>query len=256
VEHCPSDSWEAEIGWFFSPSRMTIDLGSTWSDSDQFICSRCESLDLVRFFETRPPWNAQSDFTENFDEQKDFTRSLGKTGSVQFWTNCALCCCFIAITPHPSSVEQEIFLVPDWTISRVSGELGAVTMDSPEKRQYATCLIPVLKPSSLSLGTRVVAHRGDALCMLEEGSEQQTTLGGRQIDSHNIDVDLINRWIAACVERHDEFCLPTATKELHEIRLIEIESRKVVAYPGPRMRVCRVELRMGRCNPRQLQARR
>jgi hypothetical protein len=121
---------------------------------------------------------------------------------------------------------QEIFLVPDWTISRVSGELGAVTMDSPEKRQYTTCLLPVLKPSSLSLATRVVAHRGDALCMLEKDIEPQATLGGRQIDSHNINVDMIHEWVEACAERHDESCLPTATRELEEIRLIEIESRK------------------------------
>lgn len=233
VEHCPVDGWAAEYGWFFSPSRMAIDVGTAWSNTDQVICSRCESLDLVRFFETRPPWNAQADFTDDFDKQKDFIRSLGKAGSVQFWADCSVCCCLFAITPHPSSVGQEIFLVPDWTISRVSGELGAVTMDSPEKRQYTTCLIPVLKPSSISLATRVVAHRGDALCMLEKDIEPQATLGGRQIDSHNINVDMIHKWVEACAERHDESCHPTAMKELEEIRLIEIESRKVVQYPGP-----------------------
>ncbi|KAN0099764.1 Heterokaryon incompatibility protein (HET) domain containing protein [Hyaloscypha variabilis] len=234
VEHCPVEGWAGEFDWSFSPARMAIDLGTSWSDTDyQVICSRCESLDLVRFFETRPPWNAQADFTDDLDKQKDFIRSLGKTGSVQFWADCSLCCCLFAITPHPSSVGQEIFLVPDWTISRVSGELGAVTMDSPEKRQYTSCLLSVLKPSTISLPTRVVAHRGDALCMLEKDIEPQATLGGRQIDSHNINVDLIHKWVEACAERHDESCLPTAMKELEEIRLIEIESRKVVEYPGP-----------------------
>jgi hypothetical protein len=35
------------------------------------------------------------------------------------------------------------------------------------------------------------------------------------------------------VKRHDEACLPVSTKELEEIRLIEIETRKVVKCPGP-----------------------
>jgi hypothetical protein len=31
---------------------------------------------------------------------------------------------------------------------------------------------------------------------------------------------------------HNEYCLPVSIKELEEIRLIEIETRKVVKYPG------------------------
>jgi hypothetical protein len=93
--------------------------------------------------------------------------------------------------PQPSSVDQDIFLVPDWTISRVSGELGAVTMESPEKRQYTTYVLAVLKPSSISLPTRISAHRGDALCLLEKDVGPQSSLGGKRINSRDINVDLI-----------------------------------------------------------------
>ncbi|KAH0565586.1 hypothetical protein GP486_001019 [Trichoglossum hirsutum] len=233
VDHCPADSWARELDWFFSPARRRIGLGTIWSGTEQAICPRCESLDLIRFFETQPPWETQSEFTDKFDEKKDFIRNLGQTGSIQFWADCSVCCCLFAITPQPSSVDQKIFLIPDWTISRVSGELGVVTMDSPEKRQYTTCLLSVLKPSSLSLATRILAHRGDALCVLEKDLESQHTLGGRQIDSRNINVNLILNWVEACTKRHDGSCLPVPTKELEEIRLIEIETRRVVRYPGP-----------------------
>ena len=35
------------------------------------------------------------------------------------------------------------------------------------------------------------------------------------------------------MKRHDESCLPVLTRELEESRLIEIETRKLVEYPGP-----------------------
>ena len=106
-------------------------------------------------------------------------------------------------------------------------------MDSPEKGQYTTCVLAVLKPSLISLPTRISAHRGDALCLLEKDIESQSSLGGRRIDFHDINVDLILSWVRSCLERHDEACLPVPTKELEEIRLIEVETRKVVKYPGP-----------------------
>jgi hypothetical protein len=233
VKHCPTDDWAGELDWFFSRARSGIDLGTNWSTTDQAICPRCESLNLIQFLETCPPWKKQSEFTNDFDEKKDSIRSLGQTGSVHFWADCSVCCCLFAIMPQPSSVDQDVFLVPDWTISRVSGELGAVTMDSLEKRQYTTCVLAVLKPSSISLPTRIYAHRGDALCLLEKDVGPQSSLGGRRINSHDINVDLILSWVDSCVKRHDEACLPVPTKELEEIRLIEIETRKVVKYPGP-----------------------
>jgi hypothetical protein len=53
--------------------------------------------------------------------------------------------------------------------------------------------------------------------MLEEDIEPQSTLGGRRIDTSHANIGLIHEWIAACEARHDEFCLPIATKELDEI---------------------------------------
>ncbi|KIN02953.1 hypothetical protein OIDMADRAFT_27430 [Oidiodendron maius Zn] len=231
VEHCPADGWVGELDWFFSPARRHINLGTVWDHTDQTMCSRCESLDLIRFFETRPPWKTQLDFRPNFEEKAGFIRKLGRMGSVQFRADCPVCCCIFAITPHPSSADQEIFLVPDWTISRLSGELGAVTMETPEKQQYATCLLSVLKPSSIPLSTRVTAHRGDALCLVDDVRSDRT-LGGRRINSRELNVELILNWVHACVKRHDEFCLPVPTKDLEEIRLVDIETRKVVKYPG------------------------
>jgi len=137
-----------------------------------------------------------------------------------------------ALTQNPTSLEQEVFILPDWTICRVSGELE-IKMDSPQKRDYATCLLSVLKPSSISLPVGIVAHRGDALCLVENDIGPQRTLGGRRINSHETNVQMILSWIDACVKRHDAACLPVPTKDLEEVRFIDVKSRQVVKYPGP-----------------------
>lgn len=232
VEHCPSGTWEPELGWIFSPVRRSVEFAVECTSASQVICSRCESLDLIQLLESRPPWTSQSELSEAFEEGSGSIRNLGRTVSIQFWADCSICCCLFAITQNPGSTEQEVLLLPDWTICRVSGELG-IKMDSPEKQDYATCLLSILRPSSISLPVPVVAHRGDALCLAENDVKPQRTLGGRRIDSHEINVDMILSWIDSCIKRHDSACTPVDTKDLEEVRLIEVESRQVVRYPGP-----------------------
>ncbi|KAL9069292.1 MAG: hypothetical protein Q9157_006210 [Trypethelium eluteriae] len=40
-------------------------------------------------------------------------------------------------------------------------------------------------------------------------------------------------WVEACVDRHDISCAPIATKDLEQVRLVDIETLKVVHFPGP-----------------------
>lgn len=231
VDHCTSDNWGDELGWMFSPDRRRVGLVTENAGNDQVICSRCESLDLIQLLEARPPWNSQTEFGDAFENGSESIRNLGRAGSIHFWLGCAVCCCLFALTQNPSSSEQEVLLVPDWSICRLSGELG-IKMDSSEKRNYATCLLSVLKPSSVPLPVPVVAHRGDALCILEEDVGTQRTLGGRRIDSHEMNVEMVIGWVESCMERHDVACLPVHTKNLEDVRLIDVTSRQVIKYPG------------------------
>ncbi|KIW14315.1 hypothetical protein PV08_07097 [Exophiala spinifera] len=105
-------------------------------------------------------------------------------------------------------------------------------MDSPAKRKYATCILSVLEPSSVPLPTRIIAHRGDALCLLDGGVHSHSTLGGRRIDFSGINLKMILDWVQACQDRHDASCLPMATEELGKVRLIDVETRTIVRYPG------------------------
>lgn len=143
-----------------------------------------------------------------------------------------MCCCLFAITPSVLSPEQEVIIIPDWTACRVSGEL-AYNSDRPEKRDYATCLVVVLKPSSILVPFSARAHRGDALCLLDSDLEPTRTLGGRYVNPLTIDYKMILEWISSCQMLHNETCLPVHTDELREIRLIDVETKEVVKYQGP-----------------------
>ncbi len=56
-------------------------------------------------------------------------------------------------------------------------------MDTEEQHQYAKCLLVALKPSSLHLTFSIIAHRGDALCIMEgDDADYATTLGGDRLN--------------------------------------------------------------------------
>lgn len=126
VEKCSTNQHVEDPDRFFSSARRQLDLAIR---DKQKLCPRCESLDLTNFFDARPPWNTQLELTDKFDEKGDAVRDLGFVATVEFQSGCPVCCCLFAISPQPSSLDQKIFLVPDWSVSRLSGELGVVTMD-------------------------------------------------------------------------------------------------------------------------------
>jgi hypothetical protein len=74
--------------------------------------------------EPRPPWTSQSELSDALEKGNESVLNLGKTGTIEFWADCPVCCCLFAITQNPSSAEQEVLLLPDWTTNRVAGELG------------------------------------------------------------------------------------------------------------------------------------
>ena len=232
VDDCTSAESIGELEWMFSDTRRSFNIECMRPKSEDNICSRCLSLDLLSLLESRPAWTQQSQFKDAYEEGHASIRSLGRAGAIQFQKDCPVCCCLFAVAPSALSPEQEVLIIPDWTACRVSGEL-TYDSDRPEKRNYATCLLIVLKPSSIQVPFSTRAHRGDALCLLDSDLEANRTLGGRHINPVTIDFSMILEWISSCQKRHNETCLPVHTGELREIRLIDVETREVVEYQGP-----------------------
>ena len=218
-----------------------MDFQSAWSITEHKLCARCRRLDLLATLNSSPPWKSQSELVKAFEGGHESIQNLGTAGSVQFWTDCSVCRCLFAMTPNPSSAEQEILLFPDWTMSRLAGEDG-VAIDSKMKSRSATCVVIVLKPSTVGLPLPIIAHRGDALCLIEEDLDPSRYLGGRRIEQGLVHVgsgdglgisgrlELARTWINACSTRHGTACAPVVTEEMDQVRLLDVDSRKIVSF--------------------------
>ena len=123
-------------------------------------------------------------------------------------------------------------MFPDWTMNRLIGE-DEVDMDTEEKRQYAKCLLVTLKHNSDQLDLSMIAHRGDALCIMEgDDAENATTLGGRLVQSCSLNTGVIEEWLSTCLRLHGPHCSPVYDEDLQGIRLIDVlEPRKIINYP-------------------------
>ena len=234
VNDCKSTRWRPENDWMSSKARQQMDFTAAWNHSSNqpLICQRCLDLDLLGLLNSYPPWTTQVQLSDAIKERHKCIRRLGKVGTIILQNDCQLCICLFAMTPYASSADQEILFLPDWTIVRISGETGIV-LDSEEQRQYATCLVIALDPNpSITISTPVLAHRSDALCLLESNLESQRTLGGRRIKQDEIDFSIIKEWLFTCAQRHDSGCRPLFTGELQDVHLIDVESRLIVNHPG------------------------
>ena len=215
----------------FSKARMDMDFSSAWATSEHMLCYRCEGLDLTNILDAKPPWNSQSEQTKALEKGSQSVRYLGKVGSIEFWADCCFCRCLFAMTPNPSSTEQDVLLLPDWTLCRVSGEMGVV-MDNDNKRQYATCLVVTLNPSSHSIPFATRVHRGDYMCLMESDLKQHRTLGGRKVTQNQLDITIVEEWLSRCFKLHGADCAPVLTEELDQVRLIDVQQRQIVRFPG------------------------
>ena len=228
---CSSQDWLPPLEWMFSEARMRMDFQFAWSSSDHVLCRRCEQLDLIGMLDGFPPWTSQKEQEEAVSRRDESIRSLGDTGTVEFWDDCHVCRCLFALTPNPYSNDQEVLLLPDWSLYRVTGEFGAV-LDTPEKRQYATCLVVALDPGSISLPFAVHAHRSDAMCLMAEDLQDGRTLGGRKLMRGPTNMEMVKEWIGRCARLHGTHCAPVLTEELTGIRLIDVQQRRIVKFPG------------------------
>ena len=230
ASNCPSHRWPSnEFTWFFSEERRRIDCGSPSEISRRELCKRCEDLDILQLLQEELPWKSASALNEAARAGTDKFQSLGKTGSIEFWNDCTLCLCLFALTPNPSSPNQDVLILPDWTMNRVAGETPTVN-DLEGWHRFSKCLLITLSDSlgSMEFNTRV--HRGDALCVVDEDDPNQS-LAGRFISPGHLRIEMVKGWLSSCDELHSATCRPIWTQELPDLKLVDVETRRIVRPP-------------------------
>ena len=232
VNDCPLPTWSPELEWFYSSARKSMRFADVASSSQQELCRRCEDLDVLNFLHEDIPWKSADGLNQAAREGNNLIRSIGTTGSIQFRYDCPLCWCLFAMTPNPSSPVQEVLILPDRTMNRLSGD-GGIDMMTEDKLQNARCLLIALRPSQGTTAFSILAHDGDALCIMEgDDADYATTLGGRVVESCSLNTGVIKEWLSTCLRLHGRDCTPVYTEDLQGIHLIDVlEHRKVINYP-------------------------
>ena len=206
-----------------------MDFGNLSEMPEQKLCQRCEDLNILQLLHEELPWKSTSALNKLALDGPAKFRSLGKTGSIEFWNDCPLCLCLFALTPNPSSPTQDVLILPDWTMNRVAGETDTVT-DMEGWRQFPKCLLVTLSGVSSSLQFSAKVHRGDALCVVEE-DDPNHSLAGRLIAPDRLSIEIIEDWLASCSKLHGTKCRPVWTQELPDIKLVDISTREIVQPP-------------------------
>ena len=193
--------------------------------------ARCSRLNILQMLNENVPWKTKDGMNKSMTKEDGHFRNIGRTGSFEFWNDFGLCRCIFALAPNPSSSLQDVILFTDWTMARIAGENG-ITISSDQKPGYAKCLLVALKPSSGNIEFSIVAHRGDALCIIDEDqTSEDSALRARIVDSTIIDFEVIKQWISTSHRLHHADCNPVHTDDLGEIRRIDLATLSIVTYP-------------------------
>ena len=85
------------------------------------------------------------------------------------------------------------------------------------------------------LQTSAVGGEGvDAIGLIdiEEGQlNDSPALGVKQVDPQTPDYSMIKGWLHRCDELHHTTCRPLASENLERIKLVDVETRRIVKYP-------------------------
>jgi hypothetical protein len=175
TKHWPRDAF----AWFFSEERRNLDFQELSRSLNQ-LCKRCEDLDVLQLLQEDLPWKTTAELNKLAAKGTEKFRSIGKTGSVEFRNDYALCMCLFALTPSPSSSTQDVLLLTDWSMNRVAGETPTVT-DLEGWSQFPKCLLVALSAdtNSMVFNTKAASRRRP----LYSRRRQPPTRAGRKVYS-------------------------------------------------------------------------
>jgi hypothetical protein len=254
VEKCPRYIWQWEhpgstLPPDVEPTRPSPPFNPfpTIDGSSQALCPRCSQLDtsLSKIASHRP--FVQEDYDDG--HSKRATRkttqipSLGPVRTLLLLSTCSLCR-LIFDSSYLTDEEMEIVrfggelvLVTGWTIYRLEKDLYW-TGCGRGKGPYAKCMYTSVTTWSWADGIyepkRLVEEAVEAIGLIDIGECQPgggPALGVRQVNPTTPNYSVIKDWLRGCDSLHHITCRPFVSEDLKEMKLIDVETRKIVRYP-------------------------
>lgn len=192
-------------------------------------CQRCEDLNLLDMFEGSPDWTGSTSRHQeiaNLRSNRHY-RNLGTAGVVIFRDDCPVCIALFACTPSPAYLTDEVHLLADWTVHRLE---RLVEIQSDTRNTYDKCLLVDVEAPDGEIS--LDEQQGDALGLVRESPAEQS-LGAHPVNPEEVDIALLNRYLASCERHHKLTCTPMGSGDLNDILLIDVVASKLVRYRQP-----------------------
>ena len=221
--------WSRDVSdhtWAFSPERSKLLTEQIPVNPSDTLCGRCRELDIPTMFEGKISWTSPDVIQISAVTKTQHYRNLGQVATVIFRRDCPLCICLFALAPCPTSTSEKVHVIADWAIHRLE-RLVKISLDAD--CQYDKCILVTLSPPDGEID--LTEHQGDALGLLRE-DPAHISLTAQLVDPQQFDLNLVKRYLSTCERLHPVSCSPRRSSELEEIFLVDVETRKLVLYPG------------------------
>ncbi|KIJ64602.1 hypothetical protein HYDPIDRAFT_28536 [Hydnomerulius pinastri MD-312] len=213
------------------------------------MCQRCKNMDIFTAFTNSIPFTLDDKDPDHANRAKRKIlqiRAMGPVLTLQLLSTCPLCCLIFNITylteddlldvTNPiSGSKGQLVLVPAWTVNRLERDLqwsGYAKGEGP----FARCLYTTVRqsPDEAYARTILVDWAMDAIGVEEGSGKGVPALGLKKVDPRTPDYNMISGWLRRCDDLHHATCKPALSDGLRAIKLVDVETRKIIDYPPVR----------------------
>ena len=167
---------------------------------------------------------------------------LGPVTSVRLLSTCPLCRLMFDITylsnsdlrsiRDPENVDEgQLALVPAWTLVHL--DPAQAVWPKKEWGPHAICLYTAVTRAKSRYKPQIGVHPGeDAITVVDVGENGTVILGAEKVDPKTPDYSKIKEWFRRCDALHHITCQPLVSEGLKKIKLVDVETRRIVMYPS------------------------
>ncbi|OCK92238.1 HET-domain-containing protein [Cenococcum geophilum 1.58] len=172
-------------------------------------CSRCQEINIVELL------------------REGGHQKIGHGSTLDLSPGCDVCSILQTLMPaQPLKPSSPIYLISVSALARLEPGIDIKRHEGPGRKNYAKY---VFVGQDIRYQERDVAMR--EAVGVDSSSEDGLALCLRKVHPLSVDIPLIKHWLGVCEKIHTSTCGLLPFEELSTIRLIDVWTRQIVAYP-------------------------
>jgi Heterokaryon incompatibility protein (HET) len=194
-------------------------------------CSRCQDIDILAMLR-----ECEHDLWDYGSSSRAVR--LGTRAPLQFQRQCRLCSLLSALVPEkPKYPDADLYLIPAKSLHRIEPDIDVRTYEGAKFRKYTMYAYIGQKERDENRGEfskfTSCAEAPDAVGIgfSKNGTNDSEAMLVRKTNTSQLNISLIRSWLSLCEKNHPTTCELQWFPDLRRIRLVDVWSRQVVAYP-------------------------